>query len=72
MWRPRGDVVAGCRAAEALAQPGDRVVVFGSFLTVGPALAVLAGRAARASPSAALYFAAVERKVKERLVGAAC
>ncbi len=35
------DVVAGCRAAEALAQPGDRIVVFGSFLTVGPALALL-------------------------------
>jgi dihydrofolate synthase/folylpolyglutamate synthase len=32
------DVVAGCLAAEALAQPGDRIVVFGSFLTVGPAL----------------------------------
>lgn len=38
------DVVAGCRAAEALAQAGDRIVVFGSFLTVGPALAFLAGR----------------------------
>lgn len=38
------DVVAGCRAAEALAQPGDRVVVFGSFLTVGAALAMLASR----------------------------
>jgi dihydrofolate synthase/folylpolyglutamate synthase len=38
------DVVAGCRAAEALAQSGDRVVVFGSFLTVGPALAMLASR----------------------------
>jgi dihydrofolate synthase/folylpolyglutamate synthase len=35
------DVVAGCQAAEALAQPGDRIVVFGSFLTVGPALAQL-------------------------------
>jgi dihydrofolate synthase/folylpolyglutamate synthase len=35
------DVVAGCQAAEALAQPGDRVVVFGSFLTVAPALAFL-------------------------------
>jgi dihydrofolate synthase/folylpolyglutamate synthase len=35
------DVVAGCQAAAALAQPGDRVVVFGSFLTVGPALAML-------------------------------
>jgi dihydrofolate synthase/folylpolyglutamate synthase len=32
------DVVAGCLAAEALARPGDRIVVFGSFLTVGPAL----------------------------------
>ena len=32
------DVVAGCRAAEALARAGDRIVVFGSFLTVGPAL----------------------------------
>jgi dihydrofolate synthase / folylpolyglutamate synthase len=32
------DVVAGCVTAEALTQPGDRVVVFGSFLTVGPAL----------------------------------
>ena len=32
------DVVAGCQAAEALVRPGDRVVVFGSFLTVGPAL----------------------------------
>jgi dihydrofolate synthase/folylpolyglutamate synthase len=35
------DVIAGCQAAEALAQPGDRIVVFGSFLTVGPALAGL-------------------------------
>jgi folylpolyglutamate synthase/dihydropteroate synthase len=32
------DVVAGCLSAEALAQAGDRIVVFGSFLTVGPAL----------------------------------
>jgi dihydrofolate synthase/folylpolyglutamate synthase len=38
------DVVAGCKAAQALAQAGDRVVVFGSFLTVGPALAMLASR----------------------------
>jgi dihydrofolate synthase / folylpolyglutamate synthase len=35
------DVVAGCQAAGALAQAGDRIVVFGSFLTVGPALAWL-------------------------------
>jgi dihydrofolate synthase/folylpolyglutamate synthase len=39
------DVAAGCLAAEALAQPGDRIVVFGSFLTVGPALALLVGQA---------------------------
>jgi dihydrofolate synthase/folylpolyglutamate synthase len=31
-------VVAGCETARALARPGDRIVVFGSFLTVGPAL----------------------------------
>ncbi|MBC8027796.1 MAG: bifunctional tetrahydrofolate synthase/dihydrofolate synthase [Steroidobacteraceae bacterium] len=32
------DVSSACRTARDLAQPGDRVVVFGSFLTVGPAL----------------------------------
>jgi dihydrofolate synthase/folylpolyglutamate synthase len=32
------DVPSACRIARELAQPGDRVVVFGSFLTVGPAL----------------------------------
>jgi dihydrofolate synthase / folylpolyglutamate synthase len=32
------DVPAACRVARELAKPGDRVVVFGSFLTVGPAL----------------------------------
>jgi dihydrofolate synthase / folylpolyglutamate synthase len=32
------DVCAGCRAAQVMASSGDRVVVFGSFLTVGPAL----------------------------------
>ena len=31
-------VAEGCRAASEAAQVGDRVVVFGSFLTVGPAL----------------------------------
>jgi dihydrofolate synthase/folylpolyglutamate synthase len=35
------DVPAGCLAAEALARAGDRLVVFGSFLTAGPALALL-------------------------------
>jgi dihydrofolate synthase / folylpolyglutamate synthase len=36
-----GDVVEACRAARAAARPGDRVLVFGSFLTVGPALEYL-------------------------------
>lgn len=36
-----GDVASGCRAARAAASPGDRIVVFGSFLTVGPALEFL-------------------------------
>jgi dihydrofolate synthase / folylpolyglutamate synthase len=31
-------VEAGCATARALARPGDRVVVFGSFHSVGPAL----------------------------------
>ena len=31
-------VEEGCTRARALARPGDRVVVFGSFYTVGPAL----------------------------------
>jgi dihydrofolate synthase/folylpolyglutamate synthase len=35
------DVTAGCRAARDAAAPGDRIVVFGSFLTVGPALEFL-------------------------------
>jgi dihydrofolate synthase / folylpolyglutamate synthase len=36
------NVPDACRAALELAQPGDRIVVFGSFLTVGPALDFLA------------------------------
>lgn len=32
------DVAAGCRRAAATARAGDRVLVFGSFHTVGPAL----------------------------------
>jgi dihydrofolate synthase/folylpolyglutamate synthase len=36
-----GDVASACRRARALANPGDRVVVIGSFLTVGPALEFL-------------------------------
>jgi dihydrofolate synthase/folylpolyglutamate synthase len=32
------DIAGACAAAWAAAQPGDRIVVFGSFHTVGPAL----------------------------------
>lgn len=32
------DVAAGCEIAQTTARAGDRIVVFGSFLTVGPAL----------------------------------
>ncbi len=32
------DVADGCRMAVAACGPGDRILVFGSFLTVGPAL----------------------------------
>jgi dihydrofolate synthase/folylpolyglutamate synthase len=35
------DVAAACRAARDEARPGDRIVVFGSFLCVGPALEFL-------------------------------
>jgi dihydrofolate synthase/folylpolyglutamate synthase len=38
------DVDAGCRVASAAAAEGDRIVVFGSFLTVGPALEWLESR----------------------------
>lgn len=40
-------VDAACADAHASAQPGDRVVVFGSFLTVGPGLAAYAALAER-------------------------
>lgn len=39
-----GTVVDACRKARAAARPGDRIVVFGSFYTVGPALAWLRTR----------------------------
>lgn len=34
-----GDVIAACRIARQTAQPGDRIVILGSFHTVAPALA---------------------------------
>jgi folylpolyglutamate synthase/dihydropteroate synthase len=39
------DVEDGLRVARALCAAGDRVLVFGSFLTVGPALASLGAEA---------------------------
>lgn len=38
------NVAAGCEAAQARARAGDRIVVFGSFMTVAPALQWLQGR----------------------------
>jgi dihydrofolate synthase/folylpolyglutamate synthase len=38
---PAGDVVTAMQSAAAAARPGDRIVVFGSFHTVGPALVAL-------------------------------
>jgi dihydrofolate synthase/folylpolyglutamate synthase len=37
-------VAEGCEAAQGMAHTGDRIVVFGSFLTVGPALEWLQAR----------------------------
>jgi dihydrofolate synthase/folylpolyglutamate synthase len=39
--RAYADAVSACNAARAQARPGDRVLVFGSFYTVGPAMAAL-------------------------------
>ena len=39
--RPGGDVASAMRLAAAAARTGDRIVVFGSFHTVGPALVAL-------------------------------
>lgn len=38
------NVPSGCQAAAEMARSGDRIVVFGSFLTVGPALEWLQAR----------------------------
>jgi dihydrofolate synthase/folylpolyglutamate synthase len=37
-WRETGSVAQACELASALATPADRIVVFGSFHTVGPAI----------------------------------
>ncbi len=47
-WSTAAGVVAACERAAGSARAGDRVLVFGSFHTVGPALAWLRG----ANPSA--------------------
>jgi len=41
--QPGGTVRDAIRLAESMARPGDRVIVFGSFHTVGPALAEIGG-----------------------------
>jgi folylpolyglutamate synthase/dihydropteroate synthase len=38
---PAGEIPAALARAAAAARPGDRIVVMGSFHTVGPALASL-------------------------------
>ena len=52
------DVAAGCRVARDAAQPGERILVFGSFLTVGPALEFLG------------YSSPMDSRAKQRLTGA--
>jgi dihydrofolate synthase / folylpolyglutamate synthase len=42
--QPAGAVAEAMRLAASRARPGDRIVVFGSFHTVGPALELLAAR----------------------------
>jgi dihydrofolate synthase/folylpolyglutamate synthase len=39
-----GSVASGCEIAKTMARAGDRIVAFGSFLTVGPALEWLQSR----------------------------
>ena len=56
MWRP-----AAARRA-TLREPGDRILVFGSFLTVGPALEFLGGILGYSSP--------MDSRAKQRLTGA--
>ncbi len=75
-----GNIAAACAAALAAAGPLDRIVVFGSFHTVGPAMDWLEARGMLPPDSASrIYWPAarilkskvsMERPVKERLVGA--
>ena len=41
VWQGHEDIAAACRAARDQALPGQRVLVFGSFYVVGPAMAEL-------------------------------
>jgi dihydrofolate synthase/folylpolyglutamate synthase len=43
-WHETASVAEACELAASLAEPADRIVVFGSFHTVGPALEWLARR----------------------------
>jgi dihydrofolate synthase/folylpolyglutamate synthase len=48
-WLEAASVVEACELAERMAAPSDRIVIFGSFYTVGPALEWLARRARSAA-----------------------
>ena len=63
------DVAAACASAYAAAAPGDRIVVFGSFHTVGPALDWL-DRIPRTSAMKQGWSSFMDRRLKERLAGA--
>ena len=44
------DVAAACEQAQLAAEPGDRVIVYGSFYLVGPAMSALGLYSAPAQP----------------------
>lgn len=49
--RAAGDILSACQAARAIATPGDRIVVLGSFHTVAPVLAAQPWLLSPLSPS---------------------
>ena len=62
------DVAAACEFARCRSRPGDRVVVFGSFRVVGPAMSAL-GLYSTAS-TGGQCIRNMDRSLKERLIGA--
>ncbi len=55
-WREAASVAQACELAVSLAAPADRIVVFGSFHTVGPAIEWLARSAATSAILARPHF----------------